>query len=73
MDPMNTFKDFCDWAGGQAKAGRLIGVNRFRAHRLVHGSALTPEEALKIEIVSSGVFRKEELIFGPLVENKKAA
>lgn len=64
---MATFKDFADWAGGQAKAGRLIGVNKLRAHRLYHGASLTPDEAMRIELASSGLFRKEQLIFGPFV------
>lgn len=66
---MATYRDFADWAGGQAKAGRLIGVNKYRAHRLYHGSAaLKPEEAMQIELASGGAFRKEVLMFGPLIK-----
>ena len=61
---MATFKDFATWAGGQAKAGRLIGVNKLRAHRLYHGARITPEEATRIEHVSGGAFRREQLVFG---------
>lgn len=65
---MATYRDFADWAGGQAKAGRLIGVNKYRAHRLYHGSAvLKAEEAMQIELASGGAFRKEVLMFGPLI------
>lgn len=67
---MATYKDFASWAGGQAKAGRLIGVNRARAHRLYHGAELTPAEAMQIELVSGGAFRKEALIFGPLIRRE---
>lgn len=65
---MATYRDFVDWAGGQAKAGRLIGVNKYRAHRLYHGADLRPEEAMQIELASGGVFRKEVLMFGPLIK-----
>jgi DNA-binding transcriptional regulator YdaS (Cro superfamily) len=66
---MATFRDFADWAGGQTKAARLIGINKARAHRLTHGAAIKPEEAMAIELASGGVFRKEQLVFGPLVKN----
>ena len=60
-----TFKDFADWAGGQAKAGRLIGANKLRAHRLYHGAQLTPTEASRIDSASHGLFPRDALIFGP--------
>ena len=63
---MNTFHDFCTWAGGQAKAGRLTGINKPRMHRLYHGAPLRPDEALAIERATNGAFRKERLIFGGL-------
>lgn len=66
---MATYRDFADWVGGQAKAGRLIGVNKYRAHRLYHGQVeLKPEEAMQIELASGGAFRKEVLMFGPLIK-----
>ena len=65
---MDNFKDFCTWAGGQTKAARLIGISKARAHRLYHGSPLDPGEAVMIERVSNGMFRKERLIFGGLCE-----
>lgn len=66
---MATYRDFANWAGGQAKAGRLIGIDKMRAHRLYHGQvALRAEEALQIELVSGGAFRKEVLMFGPLIK-----
>lgn len=67
---MATFREFADWAGGQAKAGRLIGANKLRAHRLYHGADITPEEAMKVELASGGLFRKEQLVFGPLVNRE---
>ena len=71
---METFKDFATWAGNQRKAAELIGIDKFRAHRLFHGKPLTPEEATTIEAVSGGVFRKEHLIFGvPSPDQAKAA
>lgn len=63
---METFKDFCSWAGGQAKAARLIRITKARAHRLYHGAPLRPDEALAIERATNGAFRKERLIFGGL-------
>lgn len=68
-----TFKDFAEWAGGQAKAGRLIGVNKLRAHRLYHGARLTPAEAHLIDVASHGLFRRDALIFGPAPEARDAA
>lgn len=59
-----TFKDFADWAGGQAIAGRLIGIHKLRAHRLYHGAPMKPDEASRIEAASKGLFSKESLIFG---------
>lgn len=70
---MATFRDFVDWAGGkQTKAGRLIGINKARAHRLYHGADIDPEEAMKIELVTGGTIRKEQLVFGPLVGRDRA-
>lgn len=66
MGAMQTFNDFVTWAGGQAQAGRLIGINKNRAHRLAHGKPIRAAEALRIELVSGGVFRKEQLMFGHL-------
>lgn len=63
---MANFQDFCEWAGGQAKAAKLIGINKARAHRLYHGAPMKPQEALAIERATGGVFRKERLIFGHL-------
>lgn len=63
-----TFKDFVAWAGGQRKAAALIGVDKYRAHRLFHNpSLLLPEEAMRIELATGGAFRKEALIFGHLI------
>ena len=63
---METFRDFVTWAGSQRKAAELIGADKYRAHRLYHGTGkpLTPDEAIAIEAASGGVFRKEHLIFG---------
>lgn len=61
---METFKDFATWAGSQREAARLIGIDKYRAHRLYHGRKLTPDEAVEIERVSGGVFRAAQLIFG---------
>lgn len=60
---MTTFKDFAEWAGGQKAAGDLIGVNKIRAHRLYHGAAIRPDEALRIEEVTHGTFRKETFLW----------
>lgn len=65
---MDNFKDFCTWAGSQTRAGELIGVSKARAHRLYHGAQMEPVEALMIERVSNGLFRKERLIFGGLAD-----
>lgn len=61
---MNTYKDFVTWAGGnQAKAGSLIGIDKYRSHRLYQGKVeLEPSEAAAIEKVSYGIFKKENLI-----------
>ena len=67
-----TFKDFAVWAGGQKQAAALIGMDKYRAHRLYHGRALTPEEATAIEVASKGVFNAAELIFGMLNKGEAA-
>lgn len=61
---MTTFREFADWAGSQAKAGQLIGVNKLRAHRLYHGAAIRADEALRIEQASEGLFPKESFLWG---------
>ena len=67
---MANYREFAEWAGSQAKAARLIGINKFRSHRLFHGNAeLRPDEAMRIELASGGIFRKEQLIFGRYVRN----
>jgi DNA-binding transcriptional regulator YdaS (Cro superfamily) len=63
---MQTFNDFATWAGGQAKAARLLGIHKNRAHRLAHGKPMRADEALRIELVSGGLFRKEVLMFSHL-------
>jgi len=70
---METFEDFVTWAGGQTQAAKLIGIDKYRAHRLFHGKRrLTADEAVAIEKASGGVFRKEMLIFGAARPNKAA-
>lgn len=66
-----TFKDFAAWAGGQSKAAEKIGMDKYRAHRVYHGRALTPEEATAIEVASDGVFNAVALIFGSSKQNNK--
>lgn len=70
---MATFRDFADWAGGQVRAASLIGINKARAHRLYHGAEIDPAEAMRVELASGGVFRKEQLVFGPLVRTADPA
>lgn len=71
MGAMQTFNDFANWAGGQAKAGRLIGIHKNRAHRLAHGKPMKATEALAIELVTEGAFRKELLMFGHLAGSQQ--
>lgn len=61
---MNTFQDFVKWAGGQKEAAELIGISKYRSHRLYHGRQLRPEEATAIEAASNGAFKRDALIFG---------
>lgn len=68
---MQTFNDFATWAGGQAKAARLLGIHKNRAHRLAHGKPIRADEALRIELVSGGVFRKEVLMFSHLANSSQ--
>ncbi len=61
---MDTYKDFVEWAGGQKEAAELIGISKYRSHRLYHGRQLKPEEATAIDRASKGVFKRDALIFG---------
>lgn len=61
-----TFRDFVTWAeGSRPKAAELIGIDKYRAHRLYHGAQMHVEEALAIERVTAGMFKAEQLIIAP--------
>lgn len=61
---MESFSDFCKWAGSQRKAAELLGVSESTVSRMASGDvSVSKETAERIEAVSGGLFRKERVLW----------
>jgi DNA-binding transcriptional regulator YdaS (Cro superfamily) len=61
---MDSFQDFCKWAGTQRRASLLLGVSEATVSRMVRGEVrVSPEVAEKCEQASHGLFRKERVLW----------
>lgn len=71
---MNSFKDFCKWAGTQRQAALMLGVSEATVSRISRGKqSISPNVAERCEIASSGLFLKERVLWPESVEKTKAA
>lgn len=71
---MNTFNDFCEWAGSQRRAAEMLGVSeatlsRWRARNCVPSVAA----AERIESVSTGLFEWAQMMRPAPSERRDAA
>lgn len=60
---MSAFSDFVTWAESQRRAADLIGMSESMVSLILSGKRpLRPEHVIRVERVSNGLFRADDLL-----------
>lgn len=63
---MNTFNDFCKWAGNQRRAAAMLGVSEASVSRwAAAGKVATVAAARNVEAATHGLFKWADMLTSP--------